>query len=77
MAYYLGYACSIVSVTTNPDAIIFGGGVSKAGAFLLDQVDAYFRQMMFGPVKDTTLVTAELGNDAGMFGAASLVINNG
>lgn len=77
VCYYLGYACSIIAVTTNPAVIIFGGGVSRSGQFLLDNVDKYFRTMLFSPVAETKLVTATLGNDAGMYGAASLVINNG
>ena len=75
VSYYLGYAASIVSVTTNPNVIIFGGGVSRAGRFLLDKVEGYFREMMFKPVQETMIVEAVLGNDAGMYGAASLVIN--
>jgi glucokinase len=74
--YHIGYACSVLSVITNPDIIIIGGGISKAGIYLLNKIDHYFRKMMFEPVKKTKIVLAKLGNDAGIYGAASLVKNN-
>ena len=74
--YYIGYACSVLSIITNPDIIIIGGGVSKAGTYLLNKIDHYFRKMMFEPVKETKIVLAKLGNDAGIYGAASLVKND-
>ena len=75
-AYYLGYACQILSVITNPDIIIIGGGVSNAGDFFIDKIRNEFKQMAFKTVKDTLIVHAKLGNDAGIYGAASLVIND-
>jgi len=75
VAYYLGYACHIISVTTNPEIILLGGGVSKAGNFLLDKVIAEFNKYKFEAVKNTKISFAKLGNDAGMFGAALLVLN--
>ena len=74
--YYIAYACSVLSITTNPDIIVIGGGVSKAGTYLLNKIDFYFRKLMFEPVYKTKIVLAKLGNDAGMYGAASLVKNN-
>ena len=74
--YYLGFACNVLSIATNPDIIIIGGGVSKAGTYLLNKINHYFRKMMFTPVKKTKIVLASLGNDAGMYGAASLVKDN-
>ena len=73
---YIGYACSVISVTTNPEVIVIGGGVSKAGEFLFDKIRKHFDLFKFSPVKSTKIIEAELGNDAGMFGAARLVINN-
>jgi len=75
-AYYLGYACQILSVITNPSVIIIGGGVSNAGRFLIDKINENFQKMAFKTVKDTLIVQATLGNDAGIYGAASLVIND-
>lgn len=73
VAYYIGHACSVLSIVTNPDIIIIGGGVSKAGTYILDKIEHNFRKFMFEPVKSTKIVLAILGNDAGIYGAASLV----
>jgi len=77
VTYYLGYACQVLSVTTNPDVIVIGGGVSKAGPFLINKIDDNFRKIVFKPVNHTRIVQAQLGNDAGIYGAASLALNNG
>ena len=75
-AYYLGYACQILSVITNPDIIIIGGGVSNAGSFFIDKIRNEFKQTAFKTVKETLIVRAKLGNNAGIYGAAALVIND-
>ncbi len=75
--YYIGYACSVLSIITNPEIIIIGGGVSKAGTYLLNKIDSYFRKLLFEPTKKTKVVLAKLGNDAGIYGAAALMKNNG
>ncbi len=75
-AYYLGYVCQILSVVTNPSIIVIGGGVANAGSFLIDKIRNEFQQLSFETTKNTLIVHAELGNDAGIYGAASLVIND-
>ncbi len=75
-SYYLGVACQILSVITNPDIIIIGGGVSNSGSFFIDKIRNNFEEIAFKTVKDTLIVHATLGNDAGIFGAASLVKND-
>lgn len=75
--YYLGYACHVISITTNPSVIVIGGGVSKAGKFLIDKIQNNFNQFLFTPVKETIICKAKLGNDAGIYGGAQLVINHG
>lgn len=75
VAFFLGYACHIISITTNPEVIVIGGGVSRAGSFLLYKIVNEFREYKFSAVKETKIVLAELGNDAGMYGAALLVLN--
>ncbi|KRM18796.1 glucokinase [Ligilactobacillus hayakitensis DSM 18933 = JCM 14209] len=75
VCYYLGLACANIGSLLNPSFIVIGGGVSAAGSFLLDQVDAYFKKYAFPSVKKTTVLKlAELGNDAGVIGAASLAL---
>ena len=72
---YLGVACSHIANILNPSRIVIGGGVSAAGEFLLKGVREEFEKNVFPPIKDSTvLALAELGNDAGVIGAASLVL---
>lgn len=74
-AYYLGFACANLGSTLNPDSIVIGGGVSAAGEFLREKVEAYFKKYAFSTVRDTTKIKlAILGNDAGIIGAASLAL---
>lgn len=75
VSYYLGYACSVLSVITNPNIIVIGGGVSKSGKFFIDKIRKNFDELVFEPAKDTVIAEAKLGNDAGIYGAASLVKN--
>ena len=55
-------------------AIVIGGGVSKAGEVLLDYIKGPFKEMAFFADKDTEFALAELANDAGICGAAKLVL---
>lgn len=72
----LGLALSIVAVTINPQYIIIGGGVSNAGDFLLQRVQESYNRYVFSSVKKTTTLTmATLGIEAGVIGAASLILN--
>ena len=72
---YLGVACSHIANILNPSRIVIGGGVSAAGEFLLTAIREEFEKNVFPPIKDSTvLALAELGNDAGVIGAASLVL---
>lgn len=74
-SHYLGLACSHIANILNPSRIVIGGGVSAAGEFLLEGVRAEFEKTVFPPIRQsTTLALAELGNDAGVIGAASLVL---
>lgn len=71
---YLGVALANIANTLNPEAIVLGGGVSKAGDILLLTVKQFFDQFTFPQVKKSTqLRLASLGNDAGVVGAAWLV----
>lgn len=73
-AQYLGLACSHLANVLNPQRIVLGGGVSQAGTYLLDQVDAYMKQYSFKQVRESTqLRLASLGNDAGILGAGQIV----
>lgn len=72
---YLGLACANLASTLNPEFIVIGGGVSAAGDFLLERVQKYFAQFAFPTIRNTTQIKlAQLGNDAGVIGAASLAL---
>ncbi len=73
-ARYLGKALAIFSCVVDPEVIVIGGGVSKAGQPLIDVVQKYYRQHTFVTCKDTPIVLAKLDNDAGIYGAAKLVV---
>ncbi|MCG7420071.1 glucokinase [Macrococcus epidermidis] len=74
VARNLAYALSVFSVVTNPKYIIIGGGVSKAGDFLIQHIEDVYREITFTPAtQGTKVVTATLGNDAGIIGAAGLI----
>lgn len=71
---YLGYALANLAAACDPAVIVIGGGVSKAGEVLLDYIRKPFMERAFFADKDTEFALAELGNDAGICGAAKLVL---
>ena len=74
-ARYLGIDCANIGSILNPSTIVIGGGVSAAGDFLLDGVRKVYEENSFPQVRTSTkLALATLGNDAGVIGAASLVL---
>ncbi|WP_086427694.1 ROK family glucokinase [Staphylococcus cornubiensis] len=74
VAQYVAYLASIVSVTTNPKYIILGGGMSDAGDILIENIKTEYYHLAFTPSQQgTEIVRAELGNDAGIVGAAGLI----
>ncbi|MEG9297297.1 ROK family glucokinase [Mangrovibacillus sp. Mu-81] len=76
LAFYLGMALANLGNVLNPEKIVLGGGVSKAGEILLKPVLNDFQQFSFPTVRTSTrLSIATLGNDAGVIGAAWLVKN--
>lgn len=73
---YLGLACGNIANILNPSTIVIGGGVSKAGEFLAERIRNQFSEYAFPTIRTSTHIRiAELGNDAGVIGASSLVIN--
>ena len=58
----------------DPEIFVIGGGVSKAGQPLIDAVKKYYQRDAFLSCKDTPIVLAKLDNDAGIYGAAKLVV---
>ncbi|HEX4732256.1 MAG TPA: ROK family protein [Solirubrobacterales bacterium] len=68
----LGVACSSFANIFQPDVIVIGGGVIKAGDLLLDPARKEVRDRALRPMNETPILAATLGNDAGMIGAAAL-----
>ena len=71
---YLGGARATFATVVDPDVILIGGGVSRAGQPLVDVVEKYYKKYAFTPCKETPIRLAELGNDAGIYGSAKLVV---
>ena len=72
---YLGYSLAATAAVIDPEIFIIGGGVSKAGSFLLDRVQSYFVKYAWPGIRGIKFALAELGNDAGICGAARIVID--
>ena len=71
---YLGKGLGVIAGVVNPEVFVIGGGVSKAGEVLFDYIRPPFERTVFHGCKDTKFVLATLGNDAGIYGAAKLVL---
>jgi ROK family protein len=71
---YLGLALSYIGLLTDPDVIVIGGGVSKAGEYLLDIVNEKYNKYLSMSDTKAKVVLATLGNDAGIYGAAKLCL---
>jgi glucokinase len=70
---YLGVACASICRLYDPQMIVFAGGMILAGDFLFDHVRAVFKQQNWKllPAR-VQIVPAQLGNDAGIIGAAAV-----
>lgn len=71
---YLGTALANITTIVDPQAIVIGGGVSKAGPILLEYIEKYYQKYCFKSCKDVKFTLAILGNDAGIFGCAKLML---
>jgi glucokinase len=74
----LAYGLANIIAFVNPELIALGGGVSSAGKFMLEAVGPLVDlRVTMAPRGSTRLVTAELGNDAGAAGAATMALRGG
>ena len=71
---YLGEFLANVCNVTDPEVVVLGGGVSKAGQPLLDGAQRYYKKYVFHACRETRFALASLGNDAGAYGAFKLVL---
>ncbi|MCH5338677.1 MAG: ROK family glucokinase [Acetatifactor sp.] len=74
--HYLGKGLAAVAGVVNPEVFVIGGGVSKAGEILLGFIEPELQKYVFPPCGSVKLALAELGNDAGIYGAAGLILQN-
>ncbi|MBD5486259.1 MAG: ROK family glucokinase [Lachnospiraceae bacterium] len=72
---YLGKGLAVIAGVINPEIFVIGGGVSKAGEVLFDYIRPAFDKTVFHGCKDTKFALATLGNDAGIYGAAKMVLD--
>ncbi len=71
---YLGITLGHISCVIDPDVFIIGGGVSKAGSFLIDAIRKHYVEKAYPQCQKTPIKLATLGNSAGIYGAARMVI---
>ncbi|MCR4754212.1 MAG: ROK family glucokinase [Lachnospiraceae bacterium] len=72
---YLGKGLAAVADVVNPEIFVIGGGVSKAGRVVIEYMEPYFDKYVFPGAKGAKFALAKLGNDAGIYGAAFLVLD--
>ena len=71
----LGEAIAHITCVLDPDVVVIGGGVSRAGQILLDAVLKHYTPAAFHASRHSEFKLAELGNDAGMYGAVRMILN--
>lgn len=72
---YMGEGLALIACVVNPEVFVIGGGVSKAGEVLLDYIKPHYERTVFHGSKDAKFALATLGNDAGIYGAAKMVLD--
>ena len=72
---YLGEFLANVCCVVDPEVIVLGGGVSKAGSMLVEGAKRYYQKFVFHATRDVDIKLSVLGNDAGAYGAYKLVLD--
>ena len=70
----LGVGLSSLANIFNPDVLVIGGGVIVAGDLLLEPARRELRKRALPPMNETPVLEAQMGNDAGMIGAAEMAL---
>ena len=70
----LGKAIAKLCNIVNPAMVVIGGGVSNAGPVLIKEMEESFQEEVFHGARGTRIELATLGNDAGIYGGAGMVI---
>lgn len=71
----LGFLIAKVACVVDPEMVVIGGGVSKAGQVLLDGIQPYYEKYTFHACRGISFALASLGNDAGIYGAMKLAMD--
>ena len=71
----LGKSLANIAAVCDPQVFIIGGGVSKAGEILQKEVEKGYEKYAFHACKETEILLAELGNDAGIYGSARMLLD--
>ncbi len=72
---YMGRFLASVCCVVDPEVVVIGGGVSRAGEMLLEGIRKYFLRYVFHAIRPVRFALAKLGNDAGAYGAFKLVLD--
>jgi glucokinase len=72
---YMGQFLANICCVADPEIVVLGGGVSKAGQPLLDGAKRYFDKYIFHASRGIRFALASLGNDAGAYGAFKLALD--
>ena len=76
MGYYLGLALAGLVNVLNPDVIVIAGGMAAAWESFIEETRSQIKKRAFRePADRVKLVPAELGDDAGILGVASLALS--
>ena len=70
----LSLGLSYIACVSDPETFVIGGGVSKAGTILTDELQRHYIDKVYGELKKTKFALATLGNDAGIYGGAKLAL---
>ena len=71
----LGKALAGVTAVLDPEVIVVGGGMGKAGDILLDALSRHYRRYAFPACREIPFRQATLGNNAGIYGCARLILS--
>ena len=71
----LGSTLSNIACVVDPEVVVIGGGVSKAGSILIESIQKHFVETSFHACRNTKFVPAGLGNDAGMYGCVQMLLD--
>jgi len=72
---YLGKGIAVLTAVLDPETVVIGGGVSKAGELLLDCIRKPYAKYAYRATRETPFILAQLGNDAGIYGGAKLILD--